>query len=321
MLELASLDDSAVAACSSGAGADLVLTDSNRRRSQQLFAGVRDNTGPTDAAGTPVGEPGSNDFRLDVFPGSDDASRTVVEQHGGRASANAAFGPADRAARAFDGDLRTAWRVGGDLDGQQLVLRAPKGGVRADHVTLVQPQVLVDERSSRRCGSSSTTARPSPSTSARRRCSPTGQVVPFPSRTVHQLVIEPLATNVPAGDLDPATDAPLPTNPVGFAEVRLDDVRITGDGPAPGRLRPPHRRRRRRATASTSCSPGCATNRVDATATTRSSRSTAASCSPTPVSIQLSGTARIDPNAPDALLDTLLGTTAPGTQYTSSGHL
>ena len=36
---------------------------------------------------------------------------------------------------------------------------------------------------------------------------------------------------------------------------------------------------------------------------------------------QLSGTARIDPNAPDALLDTLLGTTAPGTEYTSSGHL
>ena len=33
------------------------------------------------------------------------------------------------------------------------------------------------------------------------------------------------------------------------------------------------------------------------------------------------GTARIDPNAPDALLDTLLGTTAPGTTFTASGHL
>ena len=225
VFELASLSNSALQR-ELRAGADLVLTDSNRRRSEQWFSGVRDSTGATDAAGTPVGDPGSNDYRLDVFPGSDDASRTVVEQRGGRASANAAFGPADRAALAFDGDVRTTWRVGGDLDGQQLVLRAPKGGVRADQVTLVQPQVLVDERIITRARLVIDNGTPITVDLGPESLRPEGQVVPFPSRTVHKLVIEPLATNVPAGDLDPTTDASLPTNPVGFAEVRVDDVRI-----------------------------------------------------------------------------------------------
>ena len=225
VFELASLSNSALQR-ELRAGADLVLTDSNRRRSEQWFSGVRDSTGATDTAGTPVGDPGSNDYRLDVFPGSDDASRTVVEQRGGRASANAAFGPADRAALAFDGDVRTTWHVGGDLDGQQLVLRAPKGGVRADQVTLVQPQVLVDERIITRARLVIDDGTPITVDLGPESLRPEGQVVPFPSRTVHKLVIEPLATNVPAGDLDPTTDASLPTNPVGFAEVHVDDVRI-----------------------------------------------------------------------------------------------
>ena len=38
-------------------------------------------------------------------------------------------------------------------------------------------------------------------------------------------------------------------------------------------------------------------------------------------SFLVSGTARIEPNASDATIDTALGTTAPGTQYTASSHL
>ena len=63
------------------AGADLVLTDSNRRRNQQFFVGVRDNSGITERAGQ---DSSGDEFRLDPFPGSTDRDRTVVEQHGGR---------------------------------------------------------------------------------------------------------------------------------------------------------------------------------------------------------------------------------------------
>ncbi len=35
----------------------------------------------------------------------------------------------------------------------------------------------------------------------------------------------------------------------------------------------------------------------------------------------ITGTARIDPNANDTLLDSLLGTTGPGAVYSASGHL
>jgi hypothetical protein len=53
---------------------------------------------------------------------------------------------------------------------------------------------------------------------------------------------------------------------------------------------------------------------------TRNSRSTAASCFPTRSS-QLAGTARVDPNAPDTVLDAVMGTTAPGAAFTSADHL
>ena len=208
------------------AGADLVLTDSNRRRSERWFSGVRDNTGATEEVGDPVGGPGSADYRLDVFPGTGDASRTVVEQHGGHASANAALGPADRAALAFDGDVRTAWRVGG---------RRGRPTARAAHA---------ERRRARRPRHAGATAGPlqgprhhqGADHHRRRRAdhrrararvpAADGQVVSFPARTVHKLVIEPVATNLPFGDTDPSTDAPLPTNAVGFAEVKLGDVRI-----------------------------------------------------------------------------------------------
>ena len=62
-----------------------MLTDSNRRRNQQFFAGVRDNNGYTERAGQ---DSSSDEFRLDPFPQSTDSSRTVVEQHGGTVDAH-----------------------------------------------------------------------------------------------------------------------------------------------------------------------------------------------------------------------------------------
>ena len=302
------------------ARADLVLTDSNRRRSERWFSGVRDSTGSTQEVSDPVGGPASGDYRLDVFPGTGTASQTVVEQHGGHAGSNAAFSAADRAALAFDGDVRTAWRVGGDLDNQRLVLRTPKGGVQADHVTLVQPQVLVQDRVITKARITINDDAPITVDLGPESLQTTGQVVSFPARTVHTLTIEPVATNIPAGDLDPSTDGPLPANPVGFAEVELGDVHIREtvrlpvdfarrvDGDAQGH-------RIDVVLARLRYEPGRRDQNDEELALDRRF------VLPDARQYQLSGTARIDPNASDAVLDSLLGTTAPGTEYISSGHL
>src|SRR5262249_54964703 len=91
-------------------GADLVLTDSNRRRNQQFFSGVRDNSGYTERAGQ---DSSTDEFHLDPFPQSGDDGRTVVEQHGGTVDGTAYVNPSDRPSQAFDGDPRTAWLVDG----------------------------------------------------------------------------------------------------------------------------------------------------------------------------------------------------------------
>ena len=200
------------------------------------------------------------------------------------------------------------------------MLRAPKRGALADSVTLVQPQTLFRDRVITKARITIDDDAPITVDLGPESLHAPGQVVSFPARIVHKLVIEPLATNLPAGDVDPSTDAPLPTNAVGFAEVELGAVRIREtvrlpvdfarriDGDAQGhridivlsRLRYDPGRRDRN-------DEELALDRRFVLPDTRQ--------------YQLSGTARIDPNAPDALLDTLLGTTAPGTEYTSSGHL
>jgi arabinofuranan 3-O-arabinosyltransferase len=126
-------------------GADLLLTDSNRRRGRR-WGSVRENVGYTERAGeTPlVDDPGDN--RLDVFPGAGDDAATVTEQRGVTSVDATSYGnpvtftPEDRAANALDGDPKTAWRAGAfaKVEGQRLVvtLAAP---VTTDHITLLQP--------------------------------------------------------------------------------------------------------------------------------------------------------------------------------------
>ena len=135
VLESAALDDRELARALR-ADADLVLTDSNRRRSAHYFSRIRDAYGYTERAGETAPH-GDDVFRLEPFPGTDDSTRTVVEQRGGQVGATDYAVTADRPALAFDGDPRTAWRVGGHVVGDRLVLR-PDQPVRTDHVTLAQ---------------------------------------------------------------------------------------------------------------------------------------------------------------------------------------
>ena len=76
------LDDRALDA-SLEVGADLILTDSNRRRIETWFYSIKDTRGPTEREGETQPDPTGYDFRLDPFPGATDASRTVALQIGG----------------------------------------------------------------------------------------------------------------------------------------------------------------------------------------------------------------------------------------------
>ena len=184
VFELASLDAPELAR-ELRAGADLVLTDTNRKRSERWFSRVRDNTGATERADETQGDREDGDFRLDVFPGAGNATRTVVEQHGGRVDATDSLGPADRPARAFDHDLRTAWRFGGDVDEQRLVLR-PRDPVTVDHVTLVQPQTIEHRRWITRAELRIDDGEPITVDLGPESRTPAGQVVAFPEQRVRR---------------------------------------------------------------------------------------------------------------------------------------
>ncbi len=194
------------------AGADLVLTDSNRRRNEQFFAGVRDNYGYTERAGE---NSSTDEFRLDPFPGSTDDDRSVVVQRGGTVDATGYTIASNRPARAVDGDPATSWLVADPAVGQRLTVRADTPQT-IDHVTLAQPQqnpldqTIASVTLSFDDGPPVTVALDPTSTS------PAGQTISFPPRTTRQVTIA----------IDALTQPSDRRNPVGFTEVGFGDVRI-----------------------------------------------------------------------------------------------
>ncbi|MFO7590756.1 MAG: alpha-(1-_3)-arabinofuranosyltransferase family protein [Acidimicrobiia bacterium] len=303
-----------------GRGAALVVTDTNRRRARR-WGTIRDTTGPTERAGQVAVEEDTADQRLEVFPGAGDETRTVMEQRGVRAVDATGFGqqafytPDDRPAHAFDGDPATAWRVGGGGDpvGERLVIDLGSP-VTTDHVTLTQPlgpgndRFLTQVRLTFDGGEPLTVDL----TRASRRVG--GQRVAFRSRTFERLEVELLATNTDAADSYGGLDA------VGFSEVgipgrRVDEVvrlpvdlvRAAGADAAERPLVYVMTRLR--------YEPGASGRDDEESHLSRSFEV------PTERAFRLSGQARVDPNAADALLDEVLGTTAVGTQFSASSHL
>ncbi len=127
-------------------GSQLVVTDTNRRAARR-WGSVRENEGVTEQRGERPLEDDPTDNRLEVFPEVADDQRTTTEQVGGADVQASSFGnpvsytPADRAARAVDGDPATAWRVAafGEPRGEYLQI-TPRTPVTTDHVVLLQPQ-------------------------------------------------------------------------------------------------------------------------------------------------------------------------------------
>jgi arabinofuranan 3-O-arabinosyltransferase len=205
-------------------GADLVVTDTNRKAGTRWGA-VRENDGYTEEANeTPKKDPSDN--RLPVFPDRlDDTSiQTVSVQEGGwEIHANdygneLTYTPGDRAALAGDGNPTTAWKVGAfaDVRGDWIQLdRKSNDPVTTDHIRLLQPLDNVNRWITKATlhfdnGPDETITLDKSSRSG------SGQVVTFPKRSFKSVRITIDAT-------DPGVmHSYRGVSGVGFAEIDID---------------------------------------------------------------------------------------------------
>lgn len=297
-------------------GAALALTDTNRRRVSASFASVRDTKGATERAGQTTRDINGYGAGIDPYPDHRDAAHTVVEQHGALVDASADGGadrPEDRAARAFDGDLRTAWRVGGINPVGSTITVRPDRAVTADHVDLVQPQGLPRDRWITQAritvnGRSSVNVTLGPES-----FTPAGQRVPFARAAVRRVKVQVLATHLP--DFDPTF-----ANAVGFAEIRLGAVRVTETVRLPVDLA----QRMGRTAAGHSLAVVMTRLRQDTGSEGRQDEELSLDrrfVLPDARTFTASGTVRVNPDAPDPVIDGVLGTANAGVEYRSSSHL
>lgn len=207
-------------------GADLVITDTNRKRGQR-WGTIRDNNGYTETATERPLTFDPTDARLPLFPGAGQDAFTVSEQRGVAAIRATAFGnpvsyaPGERPDLALDGDLTTAWKAGAfsDVMGDRLRIDL-SSPVTTDHIGLVQPLVGARERYITEAtvsfdGGSPIHVRLTPDSRT-----PAGQVLHFSPRTFSRLDI-----TVDAMNFGRRADY-RGGSPVGFAEVRIPGVRV-----------------------------------------------------------------------------------------------
>ncbi|MFA5884528.1 MAG: alpha-(1-_3)-arabinofuranosyltransferase family protein [Acidimicrobiia bacterium] len=304
--------------------ADLVVTDTNRRRDRR-WRSLRYTTGLTDRPGSSQPGTGQGEAELEQFPGSTDADRTVTIPEGGTVDATeygglVTFDPDQRAAAAFDDDPTTAWQVSDITDpvGQVLTVRLPDP-VRTDHVELLQSQGpartrIVSEVTLRFDGGDPVTV----ALDERSRTG-TGQRIDFPARSFRELAVE--ITGV-------ATTPEIATrgaSRTGFAEVRIPGVQVRELIRVPTRLT----RRLRGRSLDHRLAYVLTRSRSDPADTQDDRRDEEAALLrrfdvPDARSFTLTGTARVSGRASEAAVDALLGTAASGpagVTLTSSDHL
>ncbi|HEX5588226.1 MAG TPA: discoidin domain-containing protein, partial [Acidimicrobiia bacterium] len=286
------------------AGADVVLTDSNRRRSQNYFDRIRDAVGATEGAGSSY-----SDFRLETFPGTGDDARTVTEQRVATVEASGYVTPSDRPAFAFDGDQRTAWLIdSSEADGGTITLHVDDP-VPAEHVTLVQRGAGPGTQSIASVAIRVNGGDPIPVTLGPESFTAAGQVVPFPAADVRDLELEITGLDVPEG---------APDNGVGFAEIGLDDTRVDEV------VRLPVELDQRAGTRLEGHRFDIVLSRQRYEQALRNDDELAMHrrlVIPDAREFGVNGTARVNANAPDAVIDNVLGTTASGATFAASSHL
>ncbi len=303
------------------AGADLVVTDTNRDQAEQ-FGTVGDNYGYTEQADEKPLVPDDRDARLPLFPASAGTrSETVAEQVGVKSVQASNYGnpityvPEDRPDQAMDGNLRTTWTVAAFANpvGQYLRI-ALDHPITTDQVNLVQPLYgprnrWITRATLRFDGRHAVTVNlgPSSRTSA-------GQTVPFPTRRFSSLRITIDATNT---GIEKSYDGKAG---VGFAEVRIPGQQV-------------HEVLRMPEDLLSAAGAASATHRLTIIMTRETASSVPPATDPeidlartftlpTARRFSVTGTAQLSALVPDDVLDNLLGTTVPGISAAySSGRL
>ncbi|HWW54348.1 MAG TPA: discoidin domain-containing protein, partial [Acidimicrobiales bacterium] len=208
------------------AGADLVLTDTNRKRGQR-WGTTQYNNGYTEAAGETPLTYDPTDNRLPVFPGASDNAYTVAQQRGVAGVRATAFGdpvayaPGERPDLALDGDPTTAWKAGAftDVKGDRLRIDL-SGPVTTDHINLVQTLVQARERYITRATLTFDGGHPMTVDLNQQSRTVAGQDVHFSQRTFTRVDI-----TVDAMNFGQRADY-RGGSPVGFAEVRIPGVQV-----------------------------------------------------------------------------------------------
>ncbi len=214
-----------------GTDGALVVTDSNRRRGMR-WASMSSNYGYTEQAGEKPLKPDLLDQRLDVFPDTTDATRSVTTLDGLESTRATTYGtpsfgfsPDARPAAAIDGRLLTSWEVASGLSAVgpetlRITLDAP---ITTDEVHLVQPFGAnrgrwITKIRMRFDDGHEVTRMLDASSRARR-----GQTVTFPRRTFSVLELQIAGTVGNKVGKGPSEKAQLRKTGVGFAEVTLHD--------------------------------------------------------------------------------------------------
>ena len=309
-------------------GSVLVVTDTNRKRARR-WGSLSWNLGYTQRAGEQPLVKDENDSPLELFPDQKVNAQTTVETPGVEVGATKygqdnLYEPQYRPVRGIDGDVHTAWTVGqfGTVIGQRWQVRVD-GGVSTDHVNLVQPLGPGNDRYLTKVeltfdGKDATTVDLGPESRTE-----AGQTIPFPQRSFHTLGVKIVDTNV--GD-----DATPPyQNGVGLAEVRLENN-------ATGALVVAHEVTVMPTDLVTTAAKQAATrplvfsmarlrsNLVPPYTTRIEDALVREFQVPDARTFGVGGTARLAPDAPDEVLDGILGipgAAAGGITVSSSGHM
>lgn len=212
-------------------GAELVVTDTNRKQAWR-WGSVRENHGHTERIDEQPLSDDVTDRRLEVFDGADWDAFTIAEPEGPATVDATGYGNAvtytggDRATLAFDGNLKTAWKVGAfkDVTEDYLQITWPEP-VDISQIKLVQTLRASNNRFITHArilfdGEENLPGRGIDVKLGEESRTPTGQVVSFPVRRSKTLRLAIGDTNLrELSSYDGVSE-------VGYAEVEVNAVKV-----------------------------------------------------------------------------------------------
>ncbi len=296
--------------------ADLVITDTNRRRVRH-WGSIRDMTGYTERAGETALSSDPGDSRLSPFTDISDSHRTVVIGQGVRWVRADRYGdpvrltPEERPAAAIDGDLATGWREGAGVDatGARIVIDLTEA-VTADHISLVQLQNGELTRAIKKVKLQLDDNQPRIIALGPESLSPAGQRIDFPRQSFSRVNLTVAKTTSDQAGVSAVGIAEVVIPEVTAVEsVRLptDLLRTVGEKSIDHRLTLLMNRLRG------SQREYLRSDEEPVLARTFSL--------PTSRTFTVSGTARLNGNSPDLVIDSTLGANLSDGQVTASSHL